>query len=391
MTSAFVPHDLKASLAGAADGPLAGLTVAVKDMYDIAGERTGAGNPEWLADHEPAQQTAVAVRRLIAAGATVIGKTVCDEFFFSIAGANAHYGTPINPRAPGRLPGGSSSGSAAATAAGACDFALGSDTGGSVRVPASFCGIYGIRPTLGRVDGEGAMAMAPSFDTVGWFAAGPGLLGKIGEVLLGGYGKQAKLERLLIGSDCFAGADTEVAQKLKDFLVRAAERLPRPEPVTVAPDGSADWRNAFRVIQGREIWEIYGDWLAAKKPKLGPGVRERIAYSATVTDADAKAARAVHQAARAQIRALLPPGTILALPSAPSIAPRTDSPAGEMDDFRTRVMSLTCIAGLSGLPQVSLPVANVQGCPVGLSFIAWEGGDEDLLDLAVTLGRFCGE
>jgi amidase len=391
MTSAFVPHDLKAALPGAADGPLAGFTVAVKDMYDIAGERTGAGNPEWLADQAPAEHTAVAVRRLLAAGATVIGKTVCDEFFFSVSGANAHYGTPINPRAAGRLPGGSSAGSAAATAAGACDFALGSDTGGSVRVPASFCGIYGIRPTLGRVDGEGAMAMAPSFDTVGWFAGGPGLLRKVGDVLLGGYGKQAKLERMLIGSDCFAGADSEVAQKLKDFLARAAERLPRPEAVTIAPQGTEDWRNAFRVIQGREIWAIYGDWMTARKPQFGPGVRERIAYAATVTEPEAQAARAVHQAARAHIRVLLPPGTVLALPSAPAVAPRTDCSAEEMDSFRTRVMSLTCLSGLSGLPQVSLPVANVQGCPVGLSFIGWEGGDEDLLDLAVTLGRFCGE
>ena len=172
--SAFVPHDLTAPIAGAAKGPLAGLTVAVKDMYDIAGWRTGGGSPVWLDKHAPAKRHAAPVRKFLAAGATVIGKTVCDEFFFSLTGANAHYGTPLNPRAPGRLPGGSSAGSAAATAAGACDFALGSDTGGSVRVPASFCGIYGIRVTLGRVDMTGAMDMAPSFDAAGWFAHGPG-------------------------------------------------------------------------------------------------------------------------------------------------------------------------------------------------------------------------
>src|SRR3989475_4252408 len=143
--SAFVPHDLPAPIAGAAQGPLAGLTVAVKDMYDIAGTRTGGGNPDWLDAHPPAASHAAAIRRILDAGATIIGKTICDEFFFSVTGANAHYGTPVNPRAPGRLPGGSSSGSAAATAAGACDFALGSDTGGSVRVPASFCGVDRIR------------------------------------------------------------------------------------------------------------------------------------------------------------------------------------------------------------------------------------------------------
>src|SRR5262249_12387532 len=158
--SAFVPHDLPAPIAGAAQGPLAGLTVAVKDMYDIAGTRTGGGNPDWLAPHPPATPHPPALRRLLGHGATAIGKTLCDEFCFSVPGGNAHYGTPANPRAPGRLPGGSSSGSAAATAAGACDFALGSDTGGSVRVPAAFCGLYGIRPTHGRVDLTGAMAMA---------------------------------------------------------------------------------------------------------------------------------------------------------------------------------------------------------------------------------------
>src|SRR5919202_6610165 len=150
--SAFVPHDLRAPLRGAAEGPLAGLTAAVKDMYDIAGERTGGGSPDWLAAQHTAAATSAAVRRLLDAGADVIGKTVCDEFFFSVTGANAHYGTPVNARAPGRLPGGSSSGSAAASAAGACDIGLGSDTGGSIRVPASQCGIYGMRPTLGSVD-----------------------------------------------------------------------------------------------------------------------------------------------------------------------------------------------------------------------------------------------
>src|SRR5207344_2125841 len=182
--SCFVPHDLAAPLKGAASGPLAGLSAVVKDMYDIAGERTGCGSPEWLATHPPAARNCPPVQKILDAGATIIGKTVCDEFFYSVSGANAHYGTPVNPRAPDRLPGGSSSGSASATAAGACDFALGSDTGGSVRVPAAFCGIYGIRPTHGRVDLSGAMPMAPSFDVAGWFASGPGVFRRVGEVIL---------------------------------------------------------------------------------------------------------------------------------------------------------------------------------------------------------------
>ncbi|MGE5202532.1 MAG: amidase [Acidobacteriota bacterium] len=389
--SAFVPHDLAAPLAGAASGPLAGLTCGIKDMYAIAGERTGAGNPEWLAGHAPETATAPSVQKLLDAGATVIGKTVCDEFFFSVTGANAHYGTPVNPRAPGRLPGGSSSGSASATAAGACDFALGSDTGGSVRIPASLCGLYGLRPTLGRVDLAGAMAMAPSFDTAGWFACGPGLMRKIGGVLLVGSAERVRINRLLVATDAFAQADPAVGAVCERVLRRAAEALPAPERVTVSPAGFEAWRQCFRAIQGREIWEIYGAWIEQNRPGLGPGVRERIAYTATVTAEDAAAARRVQAEARARVHGLVEPGTVLALPTAPSIAPPIDVTQEALDLFRSRVMALTCIAGVSGLPQITLPAGTVEGCPVGLSFIGWAGGDEALLDLAVTLAPYCGQ
>jgi len=390
MSGFFVPHDIKAPVEGAHGGPLYGLTCAVKDMYDIIGERTGGGSPEWLAAQKPATVYAAAVGDLLDAGATIIGKTVCDEFFYSVSGANAHYGTPVNVRAPGRLPGGSSSGSAAAVAAGACDFALGSDTGGSVRVPASFCGVYGIRPTLGRVDLSGAMAMAPSFDVAGWFANGPGVFRKVGEVLLDDKRAGGTLDRLLIAEDAFAQADAEVAAMLRVALGRAAPALPSPHAVQAAPEGFDNWREAFRIIQGYEVWQTYGEFVTRAKPNLGPGIKERIAFASHVTQADAAAARAVHEAAGAQIRALVPPGTILALPSAPCVAPLVDMPAPALESFRTRVMRLTCIAGLSGLPQVSLPVGTVGGLPAGLSFIGWAGGDEALLDLAMRMAKYGG-
>jgi amidase len=223
----FVPHDIAAPIRGSATGPLAGLSAAVKDMYDIAGIRTGAGNPTWLATHDPAHRNAAAVEKILAAGATIVGKTICEELFFSVTGINAHYGTPANVRAPGRMPGGSSSGSAAATAAGACDFALGSDTGGSVRIPASFCGLYGIRPTHGRVDLSGAVAMAPSFDVAGWFAATPGVFRRVGEVLLDGERVDAAPDTLVIATDAFAQADAGVADLCREFLARAGSVLPR--------------------------------------------------------------------------------------------------------------------------------------------------------------------
>ena len=390
MTGFFVPHDLKAPIAGASHGPLAGLRAVVKDMVDIAGERAGGGNPDWLAQAQTATANAAPVEKLLGAGATIIGKTVCDEFFYSVAGVNAHYGTPTNIRAPGRLPGGSSSGSAATTAAGVCDIGLGSDTGGSIRIPASFCGLYGLRTTHGRVDTRGVMDMARSFDTVGWFAATPGVFRKAGPVLLGGEAVPAPIERLLIAEDSFAQADAPVAALLRDALAAAADALPKPQPVRIAPDGFDVWREPLRVIQAYETWQVYGRFVEEKHPRLGQGVAERMQIAAKVTRAQADAARVVHAAAREHIRAHIPPGTVMALPSAPCIAPRIESSAEELESFRVRVMRLTCVAGFGGLPQVSIPIGTIEGCPIGLSFIGWAGGDEALLDLAVSLSRHCG-
>src|SRR5262249_7265045 len=273
--SFYVPHDLDAPIAGSASGPLAGLTAAVKDLYDIAGTRTGGGSPDWLAAQQPARAHAAAVAKILAAGATVTGKTICDEFFFSGSGINAHYGAPINVRAPGRIPGGSSSGSAAAVAADACDFALGSDTGGSVRMPASYCGVYGLRPTHGRVDLAGAMAIAPSFDVGGFFANGPGVMRRVGAALLQSDKVAAPSSRLVVPQDAFAEADAPVGARGRAFLARAARVLPQARESAIAPDGFDPWREAFRVVQGRETWASFGDFITRAKPKLGPGIKER--------------------------------------------------------------------------------------------------------------------
>jgi amidase len=388
--SAFVPHDLKAPISGAAHGPLAGLSVAIKDMFDIVGERAGGGNPDWLAAQQPATKNAAVVQKLLDAGATITGKTVCDEFFYSIAGVNAHYGTPVNPRAPGRLPGGSSSGSASAAAADACDVAIGSDTGGSVRIPASFCGLYGIRTTHGRVDLTGAMGMAESFDAVGWFANAPGVFRKVGPVLLGGTSTVAEIATLVVLDDAFAEADSEVATLMKDALAAMAAELPAPAHQRIAPDNLDVWRDAFRIIQSREIWSVYGDFVTRVKPQFGPGVAERFAAAATVTEEMAAQARVMQERARDRIRGIVRPGTLLVLPTSPAIAPLADASNAVHESFRTRAMRMTCIAGLSGLPQVSLPVGTIGGSPVGLSFIGWAGGDETLLDLAAWLARYCG-
>ncbi|MGE0063855.1 MAG: amidase [Xanthobacteraceae bacterium] len=388
--SAFVPHDIAAPIYGAASGPLAGLTAAVKDMYDIAGYVAGCGNPTWLATHQPAASNAGAVQAILDAGAAIIGKTICDELFYSGTGANHHYGTPINARAPGRLPGGSSAGSAAAVGAGLCDFALGSDTAGSVRVPASFNGIYGLRPTHGRIDLSGVQDMAASLDVPGWFAATPGIFRNVGAVLLDGRRASSAIQRVVMAEDTFEQADPAVNELLRTLLEFMADDLPPFTHSHIAPDGFDAWREAMRIVQAYEVWQAYGEFVTRENPEFGPGVRERMAFAASITGDAAAAAAAIRAAASDHIRSIVTLGTVLALPSAPSIAPRTDTSAAGLEDFRVRVMRLACISSISGLPQVSIPAGTVDGCPVGLSFIGWEGGDEALLDLAYVLSRHCG-
>ncbi|MCZ6511184.1 MAG: amidase [Alphaproteobacteria bacterium] len=385
----LVPHNITQPIRGSGNGPLAGKTLVIKDLYDTAGRKTGNGSPDFLAASEPATQTAATVQKLLDAGADIVGIAICDEFFYSLTGANAHYGTPQNLRAPGRLPGGSSSGSAAAMAAEMCDFALGSDTGGSVRIPAAFCGLYGIRPTHGRVDLTGGREMAPSLDTAGWFANDAALFKTVGPVVLDDQTVAADIDRLLIAEDGFEQADPAVAQALRAVVDAAAGVLPPSEPVTVAPGGLAAWSEAFRVIQASEVKTTNLPWVEEHQANLGPGIKERFAMAATITPEATAAAQQERDIIRAHMHELVPPGTVVCLPTAPVIAPKVDTPPEGLEFFRTNTLALTCIAGHSGLPQISLPAATVEGCPVGLSFIGWAGGDEALLDLAVTLAPFC--
>ncbi len=392
--SVFVPHDLEQPIPGTSGGPLDGLTAVIKDMYDIAGTKTGAGCPEWLAVQTPASKHSAAVANLLGAGATVIGKAVCDELFYSVTGINAHYGMPVNPRAPGRIPGGSSAGSAAAVAAGIADIGLGSDTGGSVRIPAALNGVWGLRTSTGRVDATGEMAMAPSFDAAGWFTAGPGLLRTVGSILLEGQAVRAPVTRLLIAEDAFAEADAPLAALVRKTVERMTELPRQRESVTLAAgaDGGLDaWRETFRLIQARETWTTYKDFIERENPKLGPGVRQRFEIARAVTAEQETAERAKRETILKRIHGLVTPGTVVALPSAPCIAPLATSTMEQFEHYRLRVMRLVVTAGIAGLPQLNVPIGTVEGCPVGLGLIGWRGGDEALLDLALRLGGYCGQ
>src|SRR5437667_1979268 len=265
--NAFCSH-FTARLKGAPTGPLAGLTFAAKDLFDIAGHVTGAGNPDWLALHAPAARTAPVVQALVDAGATMVGKTHTDELSRGIFGENAHYGTPKNPRAPGRVPGGSSSGSAAAVAGGLVDFALGTDTGGSVRVPASFCGLYGIRPTHGRIPLDGILLQAPSYDTIGWFARDAELFARVGAVLLQSNIPAARPRRLVLAEDAFEVADAGVAEALHPCVARLIALIGETTTVRLAPEGLAAWSEQQQVLQGREAWETAQDWIDRVNPRF---------------------------------------------------------------------------------------------------------------------------
>ena len=376
-------RDNHVALRGSGKGPLAGTTFAVKDIFHIAGTRTGFGQPGWLTTHDAPGVTADAVLRLLAAGADMVAKANCDELCYSLTGENVHYGTPVNVNAPGRIPGGSSNGSAAAVAGGLVDFAVGTDCGGSVRIPASYCGIFGLRPTHDRVSLDGAIPFGPSFDVAGWFARDASMLERVGKVLLGKDTVQAKPRRLRIVSDAFAVVDKRVERALAPAIARLEALLPSVEPLDVSGSDLDDWLETFKVVQGAEVWGNHGAWIKRVKPALGPGIKERLEWAATLKPRAVAAARRRHAEIRAHMDVLLQPGDILCLPSSPRPAPLLKTPVDKIEvEYREQAMRLLCIAGLNGLPQLSLPLATLDGLPLGLSIAGRRGSDLALLALA---------
>jgi amidase len=371
-----------ASLTGSGAGSLAGLTFAAKDAFEIEGARTGFGQPDWLRTHGPAAETAQAVQRLLAAGADMVGKTQCDELCYSLTGENVHYGTPVNASAPARVPGGSSNGSAAAVGGGLVNFALGTDCGGSVRIPASYCGIIGLRPTHGRVSDTGVLPFAPSFDVAGWFARDIDLFARVGDVLLGADSTPAPA-RLLFADDAWDEVERPVAEALTPAALRVEATLGKAARVRVSPEGLNAWFEVFRTLQGAEIWATLGAWVSETKPEFGPGTKERFAYAATITPAQVGAADARRRAIRAHVDALLGADGVICLPTSPRAAPLRGTPADQIEvAYRNQAQRILCIAGLCGLPQISLPMASIDGLPLGLSLIGARGSDRGLIALA---------
>ena len=365
-------------------GVLDGMRFAVKDVFDVAGTVTGCGNPDWHRTHALASQTASVVTALQRAGATMLGKTLTDELAYSLNGENWHYGTPANPRAPQRIPGGSSSGSAAAVALDLVDVALGTDCGGSIRLPASFCGLFGLRPTHGRVATDGLVPLARSFDTVGWFASSADHLRRVGQVLLGDDIDAAAPSRLVIATDLFEQLDTAERAAVQPAIDRVKQQFTEVVEVRVGNGLLDELMQAFRTLQAAEIWQEHGDWIAREKPVFGPGVQQRFDNAARIATADVAQAQSVRDSLRSWLDALLTPGTILCLPSAPTIAPLRETPVETLEEFRGKSMRMLCIAGLAGTPQVSIPVTTFDGAPLGMSLMMARGADRILLDFVAT-------
>jgi amidase len=386
---AFLPGP-RLRIEGAAEGPLKGLTFAVKDLIDIAGLPTGFGNPDWAATHPIPDRSAPVIDRLLQAGASVAGKVILDELAYSLEGRNVHYGTPKNAKAPGRIVGGSSSGSAAAVAAGLVDFALGSDTGGSVRVPAALTGTFGIRPSHGRISTVGMRPLAESFDTLGWFGPDAAILARVGAVLLGPDSAGWHPRRLIVPEDAMAVADPALREAFTPALTLLERSIGAREAVVLGRIAGADaadlvaWKDQFRTIQAHEIWQTHGNWIEETKPRFGPEIAARFAFAKSISLEAAARARPLREIFAAAIERLTA-HAVIAIPTAPVIAPRLDDPPETFLDYRDRTLTLTCISGLSRVPQVTIPVGRVQGAPVGLSLLARRGADLQLLALTVEL------
>lgn len=371
----------------ALQGSLSGWTFGVKDVFALAGYTSSAGNPDWLRTHSPASYTSSAIERLLEAGAILQGTTHTDELMYSLNGQNVHYGTPINPQAEDRIPGGSSSGSAVAVAAGVRDFAIGTDTGGSVRIPSSYCGIYGMRPTHGLVPIDGVIPLAQGFDTVGWMAKSADLLLEVGKVLIDPseeVEEPSTFNHIYFPEEAWALAESDTRTALQASMEEMTYYLTENKGHTswteIAPEGLSAWMTAFRTIQALEIWQEHQQWVEATQPSFGKDIADRFEWASTLRLEEHPYSFALRQQVSERLYQLLGTDGLFVLPTATGAAPYLNIQGEENERRRSQTMQLSCIAGLAGLPQISIPVATVQGAPIGLSVIAGKGQDIRLLE-----------
>lgn len=383
----------KCEVSATGSGSLDGFCFAVKDLIDVAGMKTGCGNPTWRETHPAAVAHAVCVEQLLRAGARCIGKTISDELAFSLLGENHFYGTPLNPRVPERVPGGSSSGSASVVACGLVDFALGTDTGGSVRVPAGNCGIYGFRPSHGFISVAGVNPLAPTFDTIGVLARDVEVMARAASVLLARETAAAEeLGTIHLLRDAFALADPEIQPALAEAVGVLEAHLGRRLRKTRLSDidggeesaGLSTWCDTYCVLQWAEITSCLGAWMADAKPILGPAIAASFELAGQLDRRRISEAAARRERYYRGLQDFLGPRDLICMPTAPTLAPLRGQPpvrASSGSGYYPRALALTSVAGIGRLPQVSLPLAESTGAPVGLSLLAGYGRDAFLLEV----------
>jgi amidase len=367
----------------AQSGPLAGLSLGVKDIFDVAGVVSGWGNPARTAEAKPAARSAAAVQALFDAGARFAGKTQTEELAFSMVGQNVHFPHPVNPAAPGRITGGSSSGSAAAVAGGLVDIGTGSDTGGSVRAPASFCGLIGLRTTHGAISLEGTMPLAPSFDTFGWFARDAATYEKVAEVFFGppkANHSGWRLLRFAVLDDLLV--DPAVRAEYDRLVRLVGETFGTATMAKPPPFATDDLYWCTRKIQAKEAWAAHGAWIEAADRKLGKATYDRFAFGKTVTDEDLAAETRRRADFAGWLGDVLRDDGLIVMPTVPCPAPKSDSTPEQFGEFRERAIRMLCWSGLSGFPQITVPLGSVDGAPFGISLLGPAGTDLALARLA---------
>lgn len=360
-------------------------TFAIKDVFAIKGYKSSAGNPDWLNTHQPAEKHAAVIEKLLNSGAALHGTTHTDELMYSLDGKNAHFGTPVNPKAPESIPGGSSSGSAVAVAAGLVDFAIGTDTGGSVRIPSSYCGIYGFRPTHDAVSLEGCIPLSKSFDTVGWMANDAETLQLVGDVLLEDVKTgEGTYRKLYYPIEAWGLLDDSIRTTFSSLFPSLEGKFEDVEWLSISNQGLQEWAETFRIIQGSEIWEEHGQWIQQINPTFGEAIEGRFQTASTLKKNDAEHCVANRMKIRSFLSMLLDEDGLIVIPTANNVAPLLNANNSSLDQNRLKNMQLTCIAGLAGLPQITLPLASIDNKPIGLSLIANHRHDKQLLKWATS-------
>ena len=347
-------------------------------MCEIKNFKTSCGNPEFYENCKIADDYAPFLKNILNAGAILKGITICDEFFYSLIGENAHYGTPANLVAPGCVPGGSSSGSAAALTTDLYDFSIGSDTGGSVRVPASFCGLFGIRPTHNRINTKGVYPMAPSFDTLGWFSKNIEIFQKVSPVLLSPNEKtRFPFKEFVIAEDILELADPNIINLFDNCINNS---FPEIKKIRISKHDKDKIADNFRILQGGEIMENVIPWILENKPKISPEINNRIKMAMNIKTDEINQAIKFRENLKEEIDQTLPKGLIALFPTTPFSSPKCGQSDEQLGSYRKKLMEFTSIAGMTSRPQISMPKFKDNTGPIGISLLGWQNSDEILLE-----------